>query len=79
MLAAAAKKLYGNRYKRHADPQNRLSCWAFNQMLIGVVTRKYARSVRLLDGDLAGQAKRATTKPSTSCADRSVAPTQSRV
>jgi hypothetical protein len=26
-----------------------------NQMLIGVATRKYARSVRLPDGDLAGQ------------------------
>jgi putative transposase len=35
-----------------------LSRWAFNQMLIGVATRKYARSVRLPDGDLAGQAKR---------------------
>jgi hypothetical protein len=31
-----------------------LSRWAFNQMLIGVATRKYARSVRLPDGDLAG-------------------------
>ena len=40
--------------------------WAFNQMLIGVATRKYARSVRLPDGDLAGQAKRATTKSSVS-------------
>src|ERR1019366_5769024 len=38
-----------------------LSRWAFNQMLIGVATRKYARSVRLPDGDLAGQAKRATS------------------
>src|ERR1700755_2184947 len=28
-----------------------LSRWAFNQMLIGVATRKYARSVRLPDGD----------------------------
>jgi hypothetical protein len=26
-------------------------------MLIGVATRKYARSVRLPDGDLAGQGK----------------------
>jgi putative transposase len=43
-----------------------LSRWAFNQMLIGVATRKYARSVRLPDGDLAGQAKRATTKSSVS-------------
>src|SRR5262249_32335247 len=43
-----------------------LSRWAFNQMLIGVATRKYARSVRLLDGDLADQAKRATTKSSVS-------------
>ena len=30
------------------------------------MTRKYARSVRLPDGDLAGQAKRATTKSSVS-------------
>jgi len=43
-----------------------LTRWAFNQMLIGVATRKYARSVRLPDGDLAGQAKRATTKSSVS-------------
>ena len=43
-----------------------LSRWAFNQMLIGVATRKYARSVLLPDGDLAGQAKRATTKSSVS-------------
>ena len=43
-----------------------LSRWVFNQMLIGVATRKYARSVRLPDGDLAGQAKRATTKSSVS-------------
>src|SRR6266480_3875210 len=43
-----------------------LSRWAFNQVLIGVATRKYARSVRLPDGDLAGQAKRATTKSSVS-------------
>ena len=43
-----------------------LSRWAFNQMLIGVATRKYARSVRQSDGDLAGQAKRATTKSSVS-------------
>src|SRR5262245_8175415 len=43
-----------------------LSRWAFNQMLIGVATRKYARSVRLADGDLAGQARRATTKSSVS-------------
>jgi hypothetical protein len=43
-----------------------LSHWAFNQMLIGVATRKYARSVRLPDGDLAGEAKRATTKSSVS-------------
>ena len=43
-----------------------LSRWAFNQMLIGVATRKYARSVRLPDGDLASQAKRATTKSSVS-------------
>src|ERR1044072_7806213 len=33
-------------------------------MLSGVATRKYARSVRLSDGDLAGQARRATTKSS---------------
>jgi hypothetical protein len=38
----------------------------FNQMLIGVATRKYARSVRLPDGDLAGRARRATTKSSVS-------------
>jgi hypothetical protein len=43
-----------------------LSRWAFNQMLIGVATRMYARSVRLPDRDLAGQAKRATTKSSVS-------------
>src|SRR5262245_62198580 len=43
-----------------------LTRWAFNQMLIGVATRKYARSVRLPDGDLAGEAKRATTKSSVS-------------
>ena len=43
-----------------------LSRWAFNQMLIGVATRKYARSVRLPDGDLVGEAKRATTKSSVS-------------
>ena len=43
-----------------------LSRWAFNQMLIGVATRKYGRSVRLPDGDLAGHAKRATTKSSVS-------------
>jgi putative transposase len=43
-----------------------LSRWAFNQMLIGVATRKYARSVRLPEGDLASQAKRATTKSSVS-------------
>ena len=43
-----------------------LSRWAFNQMLIGVATRKYARSMRLPDGDLAGQAMRATTKSSVS-------------
>lgn len=43
-----------------------LSRWAFNQMLIGVATRKYARSVRLPDGDLASQAKRATTRSSVS-------------
>jgi hypothetical protein len=28
-----------------------LSRWAFNQMLIGVATRKYARSIRLPDGE----------------------------
>ena len=43
-----------------------LSRWAFNQMLIGVATRKYARSVRLPDGDVADQARRATTKSSVS-------------
>jgi hypothetical protein len=43
-----------------------LSRWAFNQMLIGVATRKYARSIRLSEGDLAGQAMRATTKSSVS-------------
>ncbi len=45
---------------------NLLSRWAFNQMMIGVATRKYARSIRLPEGDLAGQAKRATTKSSVS-------------
>jgi putative transposase len=49
-----------------------LSRWAFTQMLIGVATRKYARSVRPPDGDLAGPGKRATTKSSIS--QRSVAP-----
>ena len=49
------------------DPEgDLLSRWAFNQMLTGVATRKYARSVRLPVGDLAGQAKRATTKSSVS-------------
>jgi len=43
-----------------------LSHWAFNQMLIGVATRKYARSLRPPDGDLPVQAKRATTKSSVS-------------
>jgi transposase-like protein len=43
-----------------------LSRWAFNQMLIGVATRKYGRSVRLPDGDLASQATRATTRSSVS-------------
>ena len=43
-----------------------LSRWAFNQMLIGVTTRKYGRSVRLPDGDLARQATRATTRSSVS-------------
>lgn len=43
-----------------------LSRWAFNQMLIGVTTRKYRRSVRLTEGDLAGVAVRATTKSSVS-------------
>jgi hypothetical protein len=43
-----------------------LSRWAFNQILIGVATRKYARSVRLPDSDLAGAARRATTKSSVS-------------
>jgi transposase-like protein len=43
-----------------------LSCWAFNQMLIGVATRKYGRSVRLPEGDLAGEAMRATRKSSVS-------------
>jgi hypothetical protein len=56
-----------------------LSRWAFNQMLIGMATRKYSRSMRLPDGDLAGQAMRATTKssvtprfvaPSSPCGDR---------
>ena len=49
-----------------AEDADLLSRWAFNQMLIGVATRKYARSVRLPDGDLASQAKRATTKSSVS-------------
>jgi putative transposase len=35
-------------------------------MLIGVATRKYARSVRLPDGDLAAQDRRATTRSSVS-------------
>src|SRR5258706_14261079 len=39
-----------------------LSRWGFNPLLIGGAIRKYARSIRLPDGDLAGQAKRATTK-----------------
>src|ERR1700756_4822632 len=39
---------------------------AFNQVLIGVATRKYARLIRFPDGDLAGQAMRATTKSSVS-------------
>jgi hypothetical protein len=43
-----------------------LSRWAFNPMLIGMATRKYARSVRQPDGDLAGQARRATRKSSVS-------------
>ena len=43
-----------------------LSRWAFNQMLIGVTTRKYGRSVRLPEGDLAGMAVRATAKSSVS-------------
>lgn len=43
-----------------------LSRWAFNQMLIGVTTRKYRRSVRLPEGDLAGVAVRATAKSSVS-------------
>jgi transposase-like protein len=43
-----------------------LSRWAFNQMLIGVTTRKYGRSVRLPEGDLAGVAVRATAKSSVS-------------
>jgi len=48
---------------RAADP---LSRWAFNQMLIGVTTRQYRRSVRLPEGDLAGVAVRATAKSSVS-------------
>ena len=43
-----------------------LSRWAFNQMLIGVTTRTYGRSVRLAEGDLAGVAVRATAKSSVS-------------
>ena len=43
-----------------------LSRRAFNQMLIGVAPRKYARSVRLPDGDLTGQARRGKTKSSVS-------------
>ena len=43
-----------------------LSGWAFNQMLIGVTTRKYRRSVRLPEGDLAGTGLRATTRSSVS-------------
>src|SRR5260221_641759 len=39
---------------------------AFNPILIGVATRKYARSIRLPDGDLAGQAKAAPAKASVS-------------
>ena len=59
-VAAVATRLPSWMAIRKADL---LSRWAFNQMLIGVAMRKYARSVRLPDGDLAGQAKRATTKP----------------
>jgi hypothetical protein len=54
-----------------------LSRWAFNRMLIGVATRKYARSVRLPEGDLAGQANRATTKSSVS--RRFVAPSTTKL
>ena len=43
-----------------------LSRWAFNQMLIGVSTRNYGRSVRLPESDLAGAAARATRKSSVS-------------
>ncbi len=44
-----------------------LSRWAFNQMLIGVTTRKYARSVRLPESDVAAAAgRRATGKSSVS-------------
>jgi hypothetical protein len=51
---------------RQSKGADLLSRWAFNQMLISVATRKYARAVRLPDGDLAGEAKRATTKSSVS-------------
>ena len=43
-----------------------LSGWAFNQMLIGVSTRQYGRSVRLPDSDVAGAAVRATARSSVS-------------
>ena len=43
-----------------------LSRWAFNQMLIGVSTRKYRRSVRVREGDLAETALRGTTRSSVS-------------
>jgi len=39
-----------------------LSRWAFNQMLIGVATRKYARSVRLPDGGFSPTEPSATFK-----------------
>src|SRR5262249_10569585 len=49
-----------------ARSRRRTFCRAGRSTLIGVATRKYARSVRLADGDLAGQARRATTKSSVS-------------
>jgi transposase-like protein len=58
------------RVRRRGGAEMELAGWTAiqraDQMLIGVATRKYARSVRLPDGDLAGEAKRATTKSSVS-------------
>jgi len=43
-----------------------LSHWAFNQMLIGVSTRKYGRSVRLPEGDVARTPGDGTSKSAVS-------------